>query len=144
MSATFEYINTHHKSLIEQGILSTSEPYSVYPDSTKGYVYIIHLARPLAGSRSRHYVGFSTQVTKRLWHHRNNSGSNFLREANRQGIPYALVVVFRGTKKDERTLKNHKNTAKYCPCCNPNNPRIFNSKDNSLLPHEREYQFVDL
>jgi predicted GIY-YIG superfamily endonuclease len=143
MSATsFEYVSPRHKALVEAGILSTSEPYQVYPDNTKGYVYIIHLARPLRGSKSRHYVGFSTQVEKRLWHHRKGTGSHFLREANRQGIPYALVVVFRGTKRDERKLKNRKNTPLYCPCCNPCNPRQYVSKE--LLPHEREYKFTDL
>lgn len=142
MSATFEYINTHHKSLVEAGLLSTSEPYQVYPDKTKGYVYIIHLARPLAGSKSRHYVGFSTQPDKRLWHHRHSTGSNFLREANRQGIPYALVVLQTGTKRDERRIKNTHNTSKYCPCCNPDRPRVYKSRD--LLPHEFEHKFVDL
>jgi predicted GIY-YIG superfamily endonuclease len=142
MSATYEYISTHHKSLVEAGLLGTSEPYTVYPDKTKGYVYIIHLARPLAGSKSRHYVGFSTQPDKRLWHHRKGTGSHFLREANRQGIPYALVVLQTGTKRDERRLKNCKNTAKYCPCCNPDRPRVYQSRD--LLPHEFEHKFTDL
>ena len=142
MSATYEYITAHHKSLVETGQLGTSEAYTVYPDKTKGYVYIIHLARPLRGSKSRHYVGFSTQPDKRLWHHRNNSGSKFLREANRQGIPYALVVLQTGTKRDERRLKNTHNTAKYCPCCNPDRPRVYQSRD--LLPHEFEHKFTDL
>jgi predicted GIY-YIG superfamily endonuclease len=142
MSAiSFEYVSPRHKSLVETGILSTSEPYTVYPDKTKGYIYIIHLARPLRGSKSRHYVGFSTQVEKRLWHHRNNTGSNFLREANRQGIPYCLVVIFAGTKADERRLKNRKNTAKYCPCCT-GKPRHLQSKH--LLPHEQSYKLTDL
>ena len=144
MSTVYEYVSTHHKSLIEAGALGTSEPYQVYPDKTKGYVYIIHLAKPLAGSKSRHYIGFSTQPDKRLWHHRNNTGSHFLREANRQGIPYALVVIFAGTKRDERDLKNLKNAPKYCPCCNPDKPRIFKPKSAGYLPHERNYQFVDL
>ena len=120
---------------------TSAEPNTPYPDKAKGQVYIIHLARPLAGSKSRHYVGFSTQVQKRLWHHRNNSGSNFLREANKQGIPYTLCVIFNGTKHDERGLKNCKNTARYCPCCNPNKPRKYTPRN--LLLHEREYKFVD-
>jgi|SRR5690242_5011370 len=142
MSATFEFISTHHKSLVAAGDLGTSEPYTVYPDSTKGFVYIVHLARPLAGSKSRHYVGFSTQVEKRLWHHRKGTGSHFLREANRQGIPYCLVVIFAGTKRDERRLKNCKNTARYCPCCATNKARKLSSK--YLLPHEQSYKLTDL
>ncbi len=141
MSHVFEYVSTHHKSLIEQGIITQAEPYNVYPDSTQGYVYIIHLARPLAGSKSQHYVGFSKQVEKRLWHHRNNTGSHFLKEANRQGIAYTLCVIFTGTKRDERGLKNIKNTKKYCPCCNPDRPRKYTAK--TILPHERDYKFVD-
>lgn len=141
MSTVYEYVSTHHKSLVEQGVIGTSEAYTVYPDKTKGFVYIIHLARPLAGSKNRHYVGFSTQVEKRLWHHRNGTGSHFLREANRQGIAYTLCVIFTGTKKDERSLKNCKNTARYCPCCNPDRPRKYTAKN--VLPHERDYKFVD-
>ena len=136
-----EYISTHHKSLVETGALGTSEVYSVYPDNTKGFIYIIHLAKPLAGSLSRHYVGFSKQVEKRLFHHRKGTGSNFLREANRQGIAYCLVVIFAGTKRDERRLKNTHNTAKYCPCCN-GKPRHLESK--TLLPHEQSYKLTDL
>jgi predicted GIY-YIG superfamily endonuclease len=142
MSATYEYISTHHESQVQQGLIGQSEPYTVYPDSTKGFVYIIHLAKPLAGSKSQHYVGFSTQVEKRLFHHRKGTGSNFLREANRQGIPYALVVIFAGTKRDERRLKNCKNTAKYCPCCNPGHVRKVTSEH--LLPHEQSYKLTDL
>ncbi len=141
MSTIYDYVSTHHESLIKAGELGTSEVYSTYPDNTKGYVYIIHLARPLAGSVSRHYVGFSKHVEKRLFHHRNSTGSNFLREANRQGIAYCLVVIFKGTKKDERRLKDCKNTARYCPCCN-GKPRKVSSK--YLLPHEQEYRIVDL
>lgn len=122
-------------------IESSAEAFLPYPDNTKGYVYIIHLARPLNGSKSRHYVGFSKHVEKRLYHHRNGSGSHFLREANRQGIPYVLVVIFAGTKRDERRLKNCKNTAKYCPCCN-GSPRHL--KSNYLLPHEQSYKLTDL
>jgi len=135
-------ISPQHKSLIEAGEIGTSEPYTVYPDKTKGYVYIIHLARPLQGSNSRHYVGFSKQPDKRLFHHRKSTGSNFLREANQQGIPYALVVLQTGTKHDERKIKNTHNSAKYCPCCNPDRPRVYKSRD--LLPHEFEHKFVCL
>jgi len=135
-------ISPHHKNLIANGEIGTSEPYTVYPDKTKGYVYIIHLARPLASSNSRHYVGFSKQPDKRLFHHRKGTGSNFLREANQQGIAYCLVVLQTGTKHDERKLKNTHNSAKYCPCCNPDRPRVYKSRD--LLPHEFEHKFVCL
>src|ERR1044072_4230656 len=142
MSTVFEYVNAHHESLVNAGEIGTSEPYQVYPDNTKGYVYIIHLAKPLAGSKSCHYVGFSKEPKKRLWHHRNNSGSHFLREANRQGIEYCMVVLFRGTKADERKLKNCKNTARYCPCC-ADKPREYKSPLHTFLPHERDYKFID-
>lgn len=140
MSVVYE--SRHHESLVKSNQLGLSEPYTVYPDTSKGYVYIVHLARPLTGSKSRHYVGFSTQVKKRLWHHRKGTGSNFLLEANRQGIPYALVVIQAGTKRDERRLKNCKNTARYCPCCNPGKARVYKSRD--LLPHEQSHKFTEL
>jgi predicted GIY-YIG superfamily endonuclease len=136
MSHVYEYLIEHQAQVTTQ-----AEPIAPYPDHTKGSVYIIHLARPLAGSKSQHYVGFSKQVEKRLWHHRNGTGSAFLAEANRQGIAYTLCVIFPGTKRDERKLKNTKNTARYCPCCNPDKPRKYTKH---LLPHEYdEYKFVD-
>lgn len=136
MSSVYESLREN-----PQAVRSQAEPIQAYHDSSKGYVYIIHLARPLSGSNSRHYVGFSKHVHKRLYHHRKGTGSNFLREANRQGIPYCLVSIQTGTKRDERRIKNTHNTAKYCPCCNPNRPRVYKSKD--LLPHEFEHKFVD-
>lgn len=125
----------------ETGKISSAEPHQVYPDKTKGYVYIIHLAKPLAGSRSQHYVGFSKYPDKRLHHHRSNSGSAFLAEANRQGIAYTMCVVFPGTKSIERKLKNTHSTRDYCPCCNPGHVRKY---AHHLLPHELDdYKFID-
>lgn len=103
-----------------------------------GEVYIIHLHNPL--KHARHYIGFSTHLAKRLWHHRNNSGSHFLRVCNELGISYTLVVRFAGTRADERRLKNCKNTARYCPYCHPK-ARIFKTQ---VLPHEQAYAHVEL
>lgn len=103
-----------------------------------GEIYIIHLHTPLG--HARHYVGFTTHLAKRLWHHRNNTGSHFLRVCNERHIDYTLVVRFNGTRADERRLKDTNNTARYCPYCQTK-AIIFKAR---VLPHEQSYQHVEL
>lgn len=112
--------------------------FKAYSDDTLGEVYIIHLHSPLG--HARHYVGFSKKVEKRLYYHRTNQGSHFLRVANERGIEYTLAVRFAGTKHDERRLKNISHIKAYCPFCSES-PRIFKA---NVLPHERTYTFCEL
>lgn len=78
-------------------------------------VYIIHLHTPL--KHAQHYVGYSDHLSQRIEHHRNNTGARLLQVCNQQGIGWDVVVVFKGTRTDERRLKNQKHTARYCPIC---------------------------
>lgn len=81
-----------------------------------GTVYLIHLHQKMA--HSQHYIGFAYNVHGRLFHHRNNRGSKFLRAANRQGIPYQIVREWVGDRNLERKLKNRKKARLLCPICN--------------------------
>ncbi len=132
-------------STVYEHLSSQSEPHDAYPHSTLGEVYIIHFCTPWVTSDGRvlsHYVGFSKQLEKRLFHHRKGNGANFLREAIQRGISFRLVVRFAGAKQDERRLKETGHIKKYCPYCNTSG-KIWKFKP-AVLPHEYKYQFVDL
>lgn len=119
--------------------------YPAYNPNTIGWVYIIHLNQPWVtsdGRTLRHYVGFSKQPSKRLWHHRNGTGATFLLRALELGINFTEVVQFKGTKSDERRLKIRGHIDLYCPICNPDHTWKFTPK--GVLLHEQEYKFVDL
>ena len=83
-----------------------------------GEVYILHLDSPLA--HARHYVGWARRLEQRIEHHHQGTGARLLQVCNERGISYRLATHFPGTRRDERRLKNQKNTARYCPVCNDN------------------------
>lgn len=84
-------------------------------------VYIIHLEANL--SHARHYVGFANHAQQRrklVAHHRNGSGARILAVCNERGIAYRIARTWDGEGRTfERKLKRCKNTARYCPLCNP-------------------------
>lgn len=82
----------------------------------QGTVYLVCLNRPMGGKR--HYIGWTSHLKHRMWHHRHNSGSLFLREANRAGLSYRVTRRWeQQTRLFERFLKNKKNAALLCPRC---------------------------
>jgi predicted GIY-YIG superfamily endonuclease len=102
-----------------------------------GEIYIIHLHTKLG--HAQHYVGFTTNYSGRMFHHRNNTGSHFLRVCNELRIKWTPVLKFAGTRTDERRLKNTNNTSRYCPVCRVNAHKF----KTSVLPHERTYEILD-
>ncbi len=81
-----------------------------------GTVYLIHLETPIA--HSRHYLGWTRFLKKRINHHRNGTGARFLAEAVRRGIGFEVVRKWKNTDGNfERKLKNRKNAPKLCPVC---------------------------
>lgn len=83
-----------------------------------GVVYLIHFARPLA--HARHYLGFCQSyegVESRLSYHAHGRGSKLLAAVSAAGIPWDIVRIWRGTRDDERALKNANGAGPYCPVC---------------------------
>jgi hypothetical protein len=81
-------------------------------------VYLIHFATPLA--HAQHYVGFCQSyesVESRLSYHMRGQGSRLLRAVSAAGIAWDIVRIWRGTRNDERALKNTNNSRAYCPVC---------------------------
>ncbi len=80
--------------------------------------YLIHFDEPVYKTGQQHYLGFSTSLPERIERHRTNKGSAITARANKLGIGWRVVRVWRDADLDaERALKSFvpKNL---CPHCN--------------------------
>ena len=82
----------------------------------KGVIYLLHFSRPF--KHARHYVGFTSDLTARLSAHNKGQGARLLQVAIEAGITFQLARTWKGTRRDERRIKNSKNAPRLCPICN--------------------------
>lgn len=85
------------------------------PETREG-VYILEFDQPLGSARhsARYYVGYTTNLEGRLWHHRRGTGAAITRAAAERGIGFNVVVFIPGAGRDEeRRIKNLKNTPRF-------------------------------
>jgi predicted GIY-YIG superfamily endonuclease len=88
-----------------------------YQKKPQGTVYLIHLDKPYF--HAGHYLGWtSLPVEERLQHHREGHGARFLQVVADAGINFNVVRTWTGTRRLERSLKNHHNARRHCPLCN--------------------------
>ena len=81
-----------------------------------GNVYLVHLARSLNGAR--HYLGFSTDIPKRIKAHRAGRGTPLLGAATKKKIPWRLVRTWRNRDGYfEQELKRGHDMKDLCPVC---------------------------
>ena len=80
-----------------------------------GTIYLIHLDRPY--HHARHYLGLAKHLESRLAHHRNGTGARLLEVVGEAGIGWRVVRKWRGSRGDERRLKNRKDSPRLCPIC---------------------------
>src|SRR5262249_33453638 len=79
-------------------------------------VYLIHFSK--AYRHARHYIGFTTDLNKRLVDHLAGMGARLLEVVVQNGIEFRLARVWPGADRNfERRLKNWKGAAKFCPLC---------------------------
>lgn len=84
----------------------------------KGVVYLLHFDRPL--HHARHYIGFCQTragLETRFSYHRSGRGSKLLKAV---GGGWQLARLWKGTRDDERALKNRKEAPELCPICRQN------------------------
>lgn len=84
----------------------------------EGVIYVLHFDRPY--EHARHYVGFCESyenLDSRFDYHANGNGSRLMAAVSDAGIGFTLVRLWRGTRNDERAIKNGSHTRKYCPEC---------------------------
>lgn len=80
-----------------------------------GFLYLLHLSRPYR--HARHYMGWAKDLDRRLEEHRNGTGARLTQVAVQNGIELILAWASRGTRDDERWMKNKKNAPRLCPLC---------------------------
>ncbi len=79
-------------------------------------VYLIHLSKPF--HHARHYLGFTTDLKSRLFHHRNGTGSKFLAAVNKAGITWRVIRTWEDKGIEfEQKVKRCGNSTSYCPIC---------------------------
>jgi predicted GIY-YIG superfamily endonuclease len=86
-------------------------------------VYLLHFASPFG--LQQHYVGWSSDVDRRVAHHLAGDGGEFTRSVFRRGIVMTLAASWPGEHAYELWLKKHGPVARFCPLCSP---------DGYLLP----------
>lgn len=80
-----------------------------------GTVYLLHFERPFG--HARHYLGFTTDLERRLDDHAHGHGSTLMAYVSAVGIGFELVRTWSGGRDLERRLKNWHNGPKLCPVC---------------------------
>lgn len=81
-----------------------------------GTIYLLHFSRPFA--HARHYIGWTTDLEKRLATHRAGDGSRLLRAVVKSGITFEVARLWLEKTRDfERKLHRRKDTRKMCPIC---------------------------
>lgn len=92
-----------------------------------GVIYLVHLDQPF--HHAKHYLGFvesdlGERLDERMERHRRGTGSKLLRAVAKAGIGWRVVRTWRGTRADERRMKNAKMTPRYCPICSASPTKI--------------------
>lgn len=80
--------------------------------------YLIHFDRPVGGSKAQHYLGFSTDLQRRIAQHRASEGSAITARANALGIGWRVVRVWRDADLDAEQALKAMLPKNLCPYCN--------------------------
>src|SRR5262245_27705742 len=78
-------------------------------------VYLLHFST--AYKHARHYIGFTTNLDKRITDHLCGMGARLMEVITAAGIEWKLARTWRGDRQLERRLKNRKCAARFCPYC---------------------------
>jgi predicted GIY-YIG superfamily endonuclease len=91
-----------------------------------GYVYLVHLEKPLPGGR--HYVGYTSDLEKRVALHRSGEGAKFLKQANEAGIGWVVVRVWMNADTDKEKSIKSMSARIICPVCKAKAAEIARQK----------------
>lgn len=84
--------------------------------SVAGTVYLLHFDRPY--QHARHYLGWASDLDRRLAHHRAGTGGNLLAVLRREGIGWSVARLWSPADRNrERQIKNQGGLAGVCPMC---------------------------
>ena len=103
------------------------------------HVYLIHFKHKL--HHAGHYIGFSKCLDIRIASHRDGTGAKLIRAITRLGIPWIVIRTWQVDGPSfERTLKNQKHAARFCPLCNP---RITDFQNDYVGSDDFCLEFLD-
>ena len=80
----------------------------------EGTVYLLHFDRPY--HHARHYIGFATDLDRRMEEHRAGRGARLMAVIASAGIGFVVARTWPGDRKLERRLKNY-HGPRLCPIC---------------------------
>src|SRR6266850_7221737 len=78
-------------------------------------VYLLHFTQRY--KHAGHYLGSSTNLTKRLQAHANGQGARLLAVVHAAGITWTLARTWEGGKQHERKIKRQGGASRRCPIC---------------------------
>jgi predicted GIY-YIG superfamily endonuclease len=81
-------------------------------------IYLLHLT-PGPYRHARHYLGSADNLRQRLREHAAGRGARLTQVVREAGIGWVLARTWRGSRTDERRLKQTKAVPRLCPICNP-------------------------
>jgi predicted GIY-YIG superfamily endonuclease len=84
-----------------------------------GYVYLIHFDNPISENHTcQHYLGWTTDLPRRIAEHRAGGGCRLTQVAIERDIYFQVVRTWRGFRSQEKHLKRQHNSPRLCPVCN--------------------------
>jgi predicted GIY-YIG superfamily endonuclease len=95
-----------------------------------GTVYLLHFDQPYR--HARHYVGWATNVKRRLAEHEAGRGARLLAVVKAAGIGWQLARMWPGSRVRERQIKRQGGHARQCPLCGVTPRRLPVNADGSL------------
>jgi predicted GIY-YIG superfamily endonuclease len=95
-----------------------------------GTVYLLHFDQPYR--HARHYVGWATNVKRRLAEHEAGRGARLLAVVKAAGIGWQLARMWPGSRARERQIKRQGGHARHCPLCGVTPRRLPVNADGSL------------
>lgn len=102
----------------------------------QGFVYLLHFNDPI--SHAKHYMGCTSQPAIRFGQHAAGHGSRLTRELHSRGIGFTVgmmaVCTLGEMRRIERSIKNQRNAARYCKCCNGEEAKQF--PNTTRYPYE--------
>lgn len=79
-------------------------------------IYLLHFDRKY--KHAGHYLGSTDQpLEARLKEHRTGRGARLMEVVTEAGIGFELARTWKGSRKDERRLKNRGGASRLCPLC---------------------------
>lgn len=80
-----------------------------------GIIYLIHFEQPY--KHAGHYLGWTSDLPKRLAAHAAGDGARLMAVVTQAGIAWSLSRTWVGTRGRERQIKKQGGSARVCPMC---------------------------